>query len=316
LPKRWTSPAAVTACLRWGLLALLLLALAACRREPEPVVGAPAEPVAAVEALAEALREGDLARYAQLSVPPSMQAAQEAAWRARWQGAEPPSEEQAARYAEWMRELTAEAAEDDLMAKAEPRLAQLEQELGPKWSVGVAMLAGFAHAAIAANEDLSAPDKAHARGVVTALSKWAAERAAFTDRERARAAIAVAARTARELDLPTLEAVQALDYAPMLEKAGIAFRGAKDIARAYGVDLDAALSEVQAEVIRLEGDRAVLRVRYPLLGETVAFEQAMLRIDGGWYREDAIEALRAVQAPGTEAGAEAAAAVAAPPADA
>jgi hypothetical protein len=35
----------------------------------------------------------------------------------------------------------------------------------------------------------------------------------------------------------------------------------------------------------------VVRVRYPLLGKEVSFEQPMRQIDGGWYREDAIEAL-------------------------
>lgn len=294
MPNRWTSTAVARACLRGALLALVLLALAACRREPEPLPGAPGEPVAAMLALAEALREDDLVRYARLSVPPALQAAQEAAWRAHWQTVGEEGSERAERYAEWMAELTAADAEAALMARAEPRLAQFERELGPRWTVGVAMLAGFAQAAIAASEELSEPDKAHARGVVEALAEWAGEQAAFTDRERARTAIAAMVRTARALDLPRLEAVQTLDYATLLAKGGIALRGAKDVALAYGIDLDASLSALQAEVIRLEGeDRAVLRVRYPLLGETVSFEQVMVRIDDGWYREEAVQALSA-----------------------
>jgi len=275
---------------RIGLL-MAVLALAACRREPEPVPGAPDEPVAAVEALAEALRDGDLKRYAELSLPPAMHAQQKALWRQQLAAKNPIDAEQAKRYADLVAQLTAPDAEAVLWAKAEPKLVALEQELGPKWTLGVTMLSGFATTAIGASETMSEAEKSHATGVVSALAGWAGDQAQFTDRERAKQALAVAVRTARELNLPDVAAIEALEYDPMLEKAGVAFRGFKDVAAAYGIDADAALSQVQAEVIALDGSRAVVRVRYPLLGQEVAFEQPMRQIEGGWYREDAIEAL-------------------------
>ena len=278
---------------RIGCFALLLalLALAACQREPEPVPGAPDEPVAAVEALAEALREGDLKRYAELSLPPAMHAQQKALWRQQVAARNPVDDGQAQRYGELMAQLAAPDAEAELWAKAEPKLAALEQELGPKWTLGVAMLSGFATTAINASETLSEAEKGHATGVVTALAEWAGDQAQFTDRERAKRALDAAVRTARELDLPDVAAIEALEYDPMLEKAGVAFRGMKDVLSAYGIDADAALSQVQAEVVAIDGPRAVVRVRYPLLGREVSFEQPMRQIDGGWYREDAVEAL-------------------------
>jgi hypothetical protein len=153
------------------------------------------------------------------------------------------------------------------------------------------MLSGFATTAISASETMSEAEKGHATGVVTALAEWAGDQAQFTDRERAKQALGVAVRTARELELPDVAAIEALEYDPMLEKAGVAFRGFKEVASAYGIDADAALSQVQAEVIAIDGPRAVVRVRYPLLGQEVRFEQPMRLVDGGWYREDAIEAL-------------------------
>jgi hypothetical protein len=99
----------------------------------------------------------------------------------------------------------------------------------------------------------------------------------------------------------------------MLEKAGVAFRGFKDAVSAYGIDADTALSQVTAEVIAIEGPRAVVRVRYPLLGQQVEFEQPMRQVDGGWYREDAIEALeRSVAELGAAPAPEATDAAAAP----
>ncbi len=278
---------------RIGLAGLLLAALllAACKREPEPVAGAPNEPVAAVEALAEALRDGDLARYAELSLPPAMHAQQKSLWRQQVAAKNPVDDEQAQRYAELMAQLTAPDAEAALWAKAEPRLVALEQELGPKWTLGVTMLSGFATTAISASETMSESEKGHATGVVSALAEWAGDQAQFTDRERAKQALGVAVRTARELNLPDVASIEALDYDPMLDKAGVAFRGFKGVLSAYGIDADAALSQVQAEVIQIDGRRAVVRVRYPLLGEEVSFEQSMRQIDGGWYREDAIESL-------------------------
>lgn len=285
----WTRPLS-TRIGRVGLL-FALLALAACQRDAEPVPGAPDEPVAAVEALAEALREGDLKRYAELSLPPAMHAQQKALWRQQVAAKNPVDAEQAQRYAELMAQLTAPDAEAALWAKAEPKLVALEQELGPKWTLGVTMLSGFATTAISASETMSEAEKGHATGVVTALAEWAGDQAQFTDRERAKQALGVAVRTARELDLPDVAAIEALEYDPMLEKAGVAFRAFKEVVSAYGIDADAALSQVQAEVIAIDGPSALVRVRYPLLGQEVRFEQPMRQIDGGWYREDAIEAL-------------------------
>jgi hypothetical protein len=282
VPNRWT---------RVLTLLLLGLALAGCRREPEPIEGAPGEPVAAVEALAAALREGDLKRYAELSLPPDLHARQKALWRQQVAAANPIDEEQAQRYAELMAQLTAPDAEAALWAKAEPKLAALEQELGPKWTLGVTMLSGFATTAISASETMSEAEKSHATGVVEALATWAGDQAQFTDREAAKSALSAAVRTARELALPDVQAIEALDYDPMLDKAGVAFRGFKEVLAAYGIDADAALSQVTAEVVQLDGSRAVVRVRYPLLGEEVRFEQPMVLIDGGWYREDAVRSL-------------------------
>ena len=298
----WTRPLS-TRIGRAGLL-LVLLALAACQREPEAVPGAPGEPVAAVEALAGALRDGDLKRYAELSLPPAMHARQKALWREQVAAKNPIDDEQARRYAELMAQLTAPDAEATLWAKAEPKLAALEQELGPKWTLGVTMLSGFATTAITASETMSEAEKGHASGVVSALAGWAGDQAQFTDRERAKQALAVAVRTARELDLPDVAAIEALDYDPMLDKAGVAFRGFKDLIAAYGIDADAAMAEVKADVIEIDGPRAVVRVRYPLLGKEVSFEQPMRQIDDGWYREDAIEALeRAIAGLGEPAAA-------------
>jgi hypothetical protein len=273
----------------WGLLALLslLLVLAACKREPADSARAPGDPVAAVKGLAQALRDNDLVRWSRLSLPPDLQKESEALWKRRQAQAEPPTAEDVAEYAEMMARLTAPDAEQALMRDLEPKLKKFEGEVAGQWPLMNAAAGMFIKAAIQANTELAAPEKAHANEVVDSLLGWA-QPELFTDRERARKAIAVLADTARKLDLPTLEQARALPMLPALEKGGIALAGSKDVARIYGIDLDAALDGVQARLVSTDGDQAVVAVTYPLLDRTLTFEMALLRRDGGWYSAEAI----------------------------
>jgi len=273
-----------------ALLALLLFALVlgACRREaPADEARAPGDPVEAVEAMAAALRQNDLVRYSHLSLPPELHARSAALWNARAAEAEPVSDEDAGKYDRLMARLMAPGAEQDLGRDLDQQLARLEQEIGGQWPLMQATATIFLNAAIQANTELSADEKSHGTEVATRLIDWA-DPALFTDRDRGRQAIAVAVQTARELNLPTLAEVRALPHDPAMEKAGIALAGTKALLRIYGLDLDAMLDGVRAEQVSAAGDRARIKVSYPLQGKTVAFEMDMLQRDGGWYGAAAI----------------------------
>ena len=273
----------------WALLALLSLVLAvgACRREPAEPVQAPGDPVAAVKALAGALRDNDLVRYSQLSLPPELRAGNDALWARRQADAEPPTEEERIEYADLMARLSAPDAETALMRDIEPKLAKLESEIAGQWPLMQATASIFLNAAIQANTELSDAEKAHGSEVVEGLMDWA-QPSLFTDRERARQAVAALSRTARELDLPTLDQVRALPMQPALEKGGIALAGVKEVGRAYGLDLDQSLDGMQAELVASEGDTARVKVSYPLFDKTVSFEMELLRRDGVWYSAEAV----------------------------
>jgi len=285
----------------WALLALLtlVLALGACRREaaPEPAEAA-GDPVAAVEAVAEALRDNDLVRYSHLRLPPELHARTEALWNRRVADAEPIDDEDAQQYDRMMAKLTAPDAEAQLQRELEPQLARFEAEVGGQWPMMQATAAIFLNAAIQANTELSASDKTHATEVVSGLLAWA-QPALFTDRARAAEAISALVDTADELDLPTLADVRALPLVPAMEKGGVALAGVKSALKAYGLDLDRSLDGVQAELLSAQGDSARVKVSYPLLDRTVSFEMEMLRRDDAWY---SAEAIRAAEAELAEAG--------------
>ncbi|WP_146907837.1 hypothetical protein [Arenimonas daejeonensis] len=273
----------------WALFALLsfVIVLGACRREQAEPARASGDPVAAVEGLAGALRDNDLVRYSRLSLPPDLHARSEALWLQRQAEAEPPTPEDAAEYEDMMARLMAPDAETALMRDLEPKLAKLETEIAGQWPLMQATASIFLNAMIQANTELSDAEKAHGSEVVASLMAWA-QPSLFTDRERARQAVAALSRTARELDLPTLDQARALPMQPALEKGGIALAGAKDVARAYGLDLDRSLDGVRAELVSAEGDQAVVKVSYPLLDKTVSFEMAMQRRDDAWYSAEAV----------------------------
>jgi hypothetical protein len=265
------------------LLALLAAGLAGCRKSTV----APGDPVAAVQGLAQSVRDNDLVRYSRLSVPPDLHKKMEARWKAKLAAAPPPRPEQVKDYARWMGRLTADDAEAALFKSLDPKLARLEKEIGAQWPLMQATAKIFLNGVISANDHLSASQKQHAQAVGAAFMAWATPKL-FTDRERAKKAIAAVVRAARDLDLPTLADARKLEMIPALEKAGIGLKGLKSAGRAYGVDVDDALDHLQANVESVDGDIATMHVTYPIFGQQVAFDMELLRRDGRWYPADAV----------------------------
>jgi hypothetical protein len=270
------------------LILLACLVLAGCRRE----VVAPGDPVAAVKGMAAALRDNDLVRYSRLSMPPKLHLQMEARWRTNLALAAPPTADQQRDYAGWMARLTADDANERLYRRYDRRLKKLEAEINSQWPLMKATGGIFINGLIQANDSLTPAEKVHAKEVGSALLAWTTP-ALLADRARARKAIAELTRTARQLDLPTLQQTRQLEMIPALEKGGVLLAGLKRIARIYGLDADAALDGVKARVIGVNGDVATLEVSYPLLGQNVKFDLEMLRRDGRWYNANAVRSAEA-----------------------
>jgi hypothetical protein len=279
------------------LLPGLLVLAPGCRR----AAVAPGDPVAAVRGLAKALQDDDLVRYSQLSVPPALHKRMEERWHERLLAAAPPTPAQQRDYARWMQRLTAPDAEKKLYARFDARMKKFEPEITSQWPLMQATGGMFLSGLIKANDKLGPDEKAHAQEIATALLAWLKPEL-IVDRERARRAIAIITRTARELELPTLADTRKLEMLPSLEKGGEVLRALKDIAKVYGLDADSSLASVQAKVVSANGDSAIMEVSYPLLDKTVRFEMEMLRRDKRWYPADAVRKAEAELAPAQAAG--------------
>ena len=270
---------------RWWILLLLglVLGLVGCRRE----VVAPGDPVAAVKGLAEAVRDNDLVRYSRLSVPPALHARMEQRWSENLRLGPPPTAKQRDDYARWMRRLTEKGAEDKLFATFDRRMKKIEADMTSQWPLMKTTGGIFVTGMIQANPRLSPAQKDHAKALGGALLDWLRPEL-VADRTRARRAIAGLVDTARDVDLPTLDASRQLEMIPALEKGGRILKGLKRIGKVYGLDADASLGQVEARVVDVEGDVATMEVSYPLMGKTIRFPMQLLRRDGRWYSADAV----------------------------
>lgn len=269
-------------------IAVLLLAsllLAGCRRDDTPA--AAGDPVAAVAAQVQALRDNDLLRYSQISVPPDVHARLQARWAEHLRVAPGPDEEARAEFARTLARLTAPDAEQALFAAFEKKIAPLESEIAGQWPMLQATATIFLKAAVEANDTLDSAEKAHANAVVAALLGWL-QPELLIDRDRARQAIAELTRTTRALEFVDIDQMRALPFDLALQKAGVALAGLKRIGRIYGLDADAALAQAKTELVRIDGTTALVKVSYPLLGETIAFELEMVAREDRWYSANAL----------------------------
>jgi hypothetical protein len=277
------------------------LALVACQKEeagetPAAAAKATANPADAITATAKKLRSNDVLGVIQLTVPPKHYEKMKADWKADL-NKEPVTEADRAEFQAMMAKLTAPDAETVLMAEAEPELVKFETEMAAQMPLMVGMGQGFAMQAIQANESLSAAQKKQAADVLGAVVAWL-QGVQFADRALAKQAIGHAVGTARALNLKTLDEARALEFEPAMQKAGVAFKGIKDVLAVYGLKLDEAFDSVKANVVSETGDNAVVKVDYTIFNQPLSFESPMVKIDGRWYGKDTVDQLeKAAKAP-------------------
>lgn len=295
-----------------ALASFTALALVACQKDepagttPKAAAAATANPADAITATAQKLKSNDVLGVIQLSVPPQYFDKMKAEWKAEL-NKEPITEEDRLEFQAMMAKLTAADAEAALMAEAEPELAKFETEMAAQMPLMVGMGQGFVMQAIQSNETMTAAQKKQAGDVVGAVAAWL-QGVQFADRALAKQAIGHAVSAAREINLKTLDEARALEFEAAMQKAGIAFKGVKDVLAVYGLELDKAFDSVKASVVSETGDAAVVKVDYMVFNQPLSFESPMVRIDGRWYGKDTVEQLEK----GTNAPAEVATPAAAP----
>jgi hypothetical protein len=97
-------------------------------------------------------------------------------------------------------------------------MKKFEPEIASQWPLMQATGGIFLNGLIKANDKLARTRKQHAKAVGEALLAWLKPEL-ITDRARASEAIAVLAKSARELELPTLADTRKLEMLPTWRRA-------------------------------------------------------------------------------------------------
>ena len=260
---------------------------AASAPAPAPAAAAAAAPDSTVIASVKALRANDLAALLANALPPPALAKLKADWN-KEMNKEPVTDEDRRKFTEQMTKLTAPGAEDKLFAELQPQLKQFEAQSAAQMPMMIAMGQGFIQSAIQQNKDLTDPQKQQTVALIDATAKWA-QTVKFTDAALAKQAIGVICKTARDLNLKTIDEVRALTFDQAMQKADVAIAGFKQLLAIYGLSMDKALDSVKAETVATTGDTAKVKVSYTAFDQPFTTESDLVKVDNRWYSKQAIE---------------------------
>ncbi len=294
-------------------LAILALAAFGCSQQGQPgstalsANASPTTPDGAITATVSALRNNNVGALLESAMPPSALAKVKADWHGDM-NKDPVTDQQRTDFAEHMAKLTAPDAEAKMYAEIEPKLKEFDEKSAQQMPMMIAMGQGFASSTIKQSKDLNDEQKAQAEKLLDATAKWA-QSTKFTDPALVKAAIGVICKTARELNLKTIDEARALTYDQGMQKAGVVIGGVKQVFAVYGLDMNKALDSVKVTPVSTTGDNAKVAVAYTAFDQPFAMETEMVKVDGKWYGKDAIEQWRKAQ---EKAVADAAAKAAAP----
>jgi len=262
------------------------------KQEPGAPVAAVAanSPDATIRKSAALLKQGDIAGLLQNALPPADFAKLKSDW-GKAKDEKPITDEDRQKFQEAMTKLTAPDAEKAIYAEIEPQLKQIDAQYQQQLPMYVAMGSGWLTGMVQQNKELSDTDKQQAIAAINAVAGWV-QKTHFTDPELVKKVLAIATKTARDLNLKTLDEAHALDFDQSMAKARIALQGFKEALGVYGFSIDQTLDSVKPEVLSNDGKTANVKVSYTLLGTPLAATTQMLNVDGRWYGKDTIDKIK------------------------
>ena len=270
-------------------LSCLILALAALlggcgRPAPPDLPGAASEPAGAVRQLAGHLRSNDLAAFARDALPPAEHARLAEAWRqdrSRWPLTELPLDD---RLPAILGTLAAPGSEQRLRREFDRQFAGQDAALRD----AARSLTLFGGQYLKQQGDYSAEERGHYVQVVAALGTWAGQ-APLGERKHAYAAIDRLAAAARATGLASEDDLRQAGMEESLRRLGPFLAEAKAAVASYGLDLDRSLADLRTGLVEEDGDRATVRIHYPLAGSEIDTTVSLTRRDGHWYLTDYLD---------------------------
>lgn len=279
---------------KFGLCAML--ALAGCQRAPAPAQAVASEPEAAVRQLAQHLHDNDLQGFARDAVPPAEYARLETAWRegrSRWPLTELPLDDQ---LEPLLATLSAPGSERSLQQGFTRNFANQHKDL----KNAAQSLGAFGVQYVKREGVYTDEERAHYAQVIAALSEWAAQ-APLGDPKRGATAIPKLAAAARKTGLTSEQVLREAGMSESLRRLAPFFAEAKTTLASYGLSPDRSIAGLRTELVEQKGDRASVRVHYPLGKREIDTVVSLQRRDGHWYLVDYLRHVeQALSTPATE----------------
>jgi len=281
---------------RYAFAAALAAAAAGCGQQDASAPGAapaaaaapaPTSPDGALSASVKALRNNNIASFLDNALPAGEVAKMKADW-SKEVNKDPVTDEDRKQFNDTMAKLTGPDAEAKMYAEIEPKLKEFDAQSAQQMPMMIAMGQGFAQSAIQQNKDLNDSQKQQATQMIDATAKWA-QTTKFTDPALVKNAIAAICKTARDLNLKSIDEARALSYDQAMQKAGVVLGGVKQVLGVYGLNVDKALDTVKTETVSTSGDTAKVKVTYTAFDQPFTTESDLVKIDGRWYGKQAIE---------------------------
>jgi hypothetical protein len=287
------------------------LALAACHHQNAADVSGGSTPEAAVQESVQLIKEGNFGGFWKHALPPDDYARMRADWGQLRIGHRPITDEERARFAAAMQQLTAPDAETKLYAALQPKLAQMEKQYKDQIPVMVGIGQAIASTGITQSRTLTEAQKKQANDVLATLLPWA-QKAPWFDQAKAKQAVGVVVASARQLDLKSPDELRRLDFDTAMTKYAQAFGCLKQLLAIYGLSIDDTLDSVKATTVSMSHGDAHVQVTYTLLGKPLSTDPQMVLENGRWYDEALVQSVRKAHQQVLEQQAAAAASTAAP----
>jgi hypothetical protein len=280
---------------RAALAASLIVLIAGCNSQQADSGSATAPavaagPDAAIRKSVELLKQGDIAGLMQNAMPPAEFEKTKAEWT-KDANEKPITDADRQKFAATMEKLTAPDAEQKLFAEIEPQLKAFDAQYQQQIPMYVAMGSSYLQGVVQQNKDMTEDAKQQAITAINALGAWV-QKTRFTDPESVKKVLAIASKTARDINLKTLDEARALNFDQSMQKARIAFLGVKNALDVYGFSVDKTLDSVKPEVVSNDGKTAKVKIAYTLFDQPLSTETEMVNVDGRWYGKQAIEKLK------------------------
>lgn len=258
---------------------------------PVPVVVGGDTPEASVQQSVALIKTGDFAGFWKHALPPADYDTLRTDWTRPRPDDHPITPEDRADFIKNMQMLTEPNAETKLYALARPKLTQLQAQYSDQVPVMIGIAQAIAATGVAQSKELTNPQKQQVTEVINVLAPWA-QQVPWFDQARAKQTIAVAAATARKLDIKTPEQLRTMDFDTAMQKYSAGFLGIKQALAIYGLSIDDVLDSVKVTTLENRNGHAHMRLDYVLLGKPLSTESDLIQQDGRWYSADMLQNVR------------------------